>query len=313
MFTQSASSSGGSGSRQVPMDFNTLKGTMAAGGEHLGDVVWWMLSGADVPRSVLETKWLAHGLDPAFLPEEQTPEKAMRQAVREALTGEDKKKVGIQPTVDSKSSLIYAVGSWMTDNVGNAEFRQDALIMLDKSVTPAAASSDNVSNDLVTKVLREYNRYLGTHTSRDVMTSITKALKAWSAVTLRETGGIYFVPRTQSDNLRKLQGAVEQLGNSLVFLLPVHSTTDAVRSLGTAASGSIEDELSSLRTEIDGFLADPNGVRPSTLKRRLEAFTDLRSRANLYHTILNVTVGDLGAQLKAMEDQVTTMLAMKDA
>lgn len=311
MFASSGSSSPAS-STQLPTDFSSLKSAVSQGGEHLGDVVYWMLSGADVPRSVLETKWLAHGLDKDFLPEEQTPEKAMRQAVREAMLGQDKKLVAIQPTVDSKSSLIYAIGTWTPDKQGNVEFKQDALVMLDKSVTPNVASSDNPSNDLVTKVLREYNRYLFTHTSRDVMVSITKALKAWDAVMLRETGGIYFVPRTQSENLRKLQGAVEQLGNSLVSILPQHSTADTVRSLSTAASGSIESELSDLRTEMEKFLSDPDGVRSSTLKNRLDDFQSLRSRASLYHTILHVTVEDLGTQLAQMEAQIKTMLSKKE-
>lgn len=293
------------------MDFNSLKSAVQKGGEHLGDVVWWMLSGADVPRSVLESNWLAHGLDKEFLPEEQTPEKALRLAVKEAGNGLDR--TLIRKTLDGASALIYAVVSEKTDAKGNAEYTQDALIMLDKKSTPPVLSTDTPSNDVAAKVMKEYARYVNTHTSRDVMTMITKALKAWSSVTLRETGGIYFVPRTQSDNLRKLQGAIERMGSSLVFILPVHATEDSKRSLGIAAQGSIESELAELRTEIDSFLADPDGVRPSTLTRRLEAFNELRSRAGLYQSILSVTVEDLAGQLKSMEDSVQTMLAQKNA
>ena len=309
MFESTASSDVSS---SLPSNFASLKKAASANGEHLGDVIWWTLSSADVKRSVLETKWLAAGLDKEFLPEPQTPDKAMRLAVKAAGVGAGSQKQGmlIRPTVDNKTSLIYAIVREGHDEAGNYFSSQQALVMLDKSnPTNITISTDNPGNDVAGTIIKEYYRYVDTHTSRDVMTMLTKVLKAWKAVPLRETGGIYWAPRTMSPKLRALQGAVESIGDSMVFLLPVHKTDEATRSLGTAAAGSIEAELGELRDEIAGWLNDTDHVYAATLDRRLVAFDELRAKANLYKGILGVTVEDLDAQLHAMTQSIETMLA----
>jgi len=322
MFSSPASSPATSSNdaAQLPLSFTALRNTVQAGGEHLGDVVWWMLSGADVQRSVLETKWLAAGLDPKYMPQPQTPEKALRLAVRAASTNLGSQRQGtlVRPTVDSDNALIFAVVQEGHDASGNYFSTQKALVMLDLTkdsggVPANTVTTDNPSDDTASLILKEYHRYADTHTSRDIMGMIVKVLKDTNAVTLRETGGIYWVPRTKSDEVRKLQNAVEQLGNSLVFILPVHKTADSERSLGMAAAGSIEAELGTLRDEIAGFVSDPNGVRAGTLDRRLATFEDLRGRAELYRSILGVTVEDLEGQLHLMQMSVETLLAQKRA
>ena len=290
-----------------PNSLQSLREQIQRGGEHLGDVVWWLLSEVSVSHATLEAEWLGHGLSPKLLPEPQTPQKALRQAVRTVQIG--KRNVDIINSVDTNDHLVFTVSrAQPVDNEGNVTYAQEARMTLDKR-TGILGSDHNT--ELTERIRTEYDVLLSSHTARDIMMMITKALQQWSAVTLRDTGGIYYVPRTQSENLRRLRDVVKQFGKSQMFLLPVHSTDEAKQSLGTAAAGSIEAELTALQEEIHGFMQEPEGVRPSTLARRLEAFGDLRSRADLYRTILNVTVSDLGGQIQKLEQQVETMLAQK--
>jgi hypothetical protein len=285
-------------------------------GEHLGDIVYWALADADVQRSVLEQRWVSAGLDPKMLPEAQTPDKALRLAVRAASTnlGANRQGTLVRPTVDSANALIYAVVEEGHDASGNYFSTQKALVMLDKAdKANPVISTDNPVNETAGLIVREYQRYLTTHPSRDVMTTIVKCLKAANGVTLRETGGIYWVPRTNADKVRALQGAIAGIGSSEVFVLPVSRSEQAERALQVAAAGSIEAELTALRGEIAGFCEDPDGVRPSTLDRRLATFEDLRGRATLYRSILGCTVEDLDAQLNQMVQSVETLLAQKRA
>ena len=75
-----------------------------------------------------------------------------------------------------------------------------------------------------------------THTADDVRRAIVKALGKWAAVTLRDGGGIYWVPSVYAAELRRLQGAVEKIGTSRVHVLPVHESQDANRALGAIAT-----------------------------------------------------------------------------
>lgn len=64
-----------------------------------------------------------------------------------------------------------------------------------------------------------------------------------------------------------------------------------MKALGDAARSAIEDDLKLLADEIDGFLREPP-ERSATLMRRLQTFEDLRSRARLYHSVLEPSSGE---------------------
>jgi hypothetical protein len=131
-------------------------------------------------------------------------------------------------------------------------------------------------------------------------------------VTLRDHGGVYWIPAQYEKQLRQLQGAIEKIGSSKVYLLPVHDSADASRTLGDAALGSIQQELEQLKVEVQGFVAEPPD-RPSTLARRLDAYEGLRARAQLYRDVLNVQVIDLDKQLDEMTTSVEQLLMQKQA
>ena len=139
-----------------------------------------------------------------------------------------------------------------------------------------------------------------------------KVLDACAAVTLRDHGGVYWVPSPYAETVRRLQGAIEKIGSSRVYLLPVHASADASKTLGEAAKVAIEDELAALKAEVEGFMASPPD-RPSTLVRRLDAFEGLQARANLYRDVLQVHVQDLEATLSGLTTTVETLLNQKAA
>ena len=151
-----------------------------------------------------------------------------------------------------------------------------------------------------------------THHPDDVRRAISKALDSMAAVALRPSGGIYWVASPFAEKVRRLQGAIEKIGSSRVYLLPVHKSAEAERTLGEIAKGSIEEELASLQAEIASFLNTPP-ERASTLIRRFDSFEALRSRAKLYRDVLAVEVQDLDKQLSQMSDTVESLINAKAA
>lgn len=69
----------------------------------------------------------------------------------------------------------------------------------------------------------------------DVRRAMMKTLDACAAVTFRDHGGVYWVPAPYAELIRRLQMAIEKIGSSRVYLLPVHASADASRTLGDAA------------------------------------------------------------------------------
>ncbi|MCX5745754.1 MAG: hypothetical protein NT062_25035, partial [Proteobacteria bacterium] len=251
------------------------------GGQHLGDIIFWHLADARVDRATLEMLWKGAGLDLALLPEEPSAERALKQAIREAQVGQRDRLIRLG--LDTEAEIVFAVVRESRDDAGNVTYHQEARVHLDRS--SEVITSDANSHEIVQAVVAAFRVLRSTHTADDVRRAIVKALGTWAAVTLREGGGVYFVTGPYAAELRRLQGAIERVGTSRLFLLPVHQSADADRALGEIATASLEAELVQLQTEIAAFVSMPPD-RVTTLTRRLDAFEALRDRAKLYRNVL---------------------------
>jgi hypothetical protein len=290
------------------MSFEKLKSVLSTTGEHLGDLVWWTLSDAAIDRAALEAKWTTAGLPLDLLPEAPTAEKALKTAVREAALGQPDRLIRLGK--ETEQEVVFAVVREHRLSDGSVNYTQEAKLAMDRS--SEAISSDQPSHDLVTLIRTAFTRLRATHSPDDIRRTVVRTLHSFAAVSLRDGGGIYWVPKTYAEKTRQLQSAVENIGSSTVYLLPVHDTADATRTLGTVAKGALEDELAGLQQEIQGFLLSPPD-RPSTLVRRFDAFDALRMKAQLYKDILKVQVDDLDKQLSEMTNAVETLLQQKQA
>jgi len=285
-----------------------LKSLLGSAGQHLGDLVWWTLSDATTDRHTLESTWRTAGLDTSLLPEPPTAEKALKTSIRGCQVGQTERLIRLGKEDDAQ--LIFAIVHERRLDDGSLEHYQEARVILDRK--REHLSSDVPGHEVAIAIQDAFSRLRTTHTPDDVRRAIVKALHSFAAVTLREGGGVYWVPRSFAEHLRRLQQAIEQLGASRFYLVPVHESADASRTLGEVARGSLESELADLQAELEAFKSAPP-ERASTLHRRMEAFEALRNRAQLYRDVLKVQVEDLERNLADMAASVEALLTLKAA
>ena len=269
---------------------------------HLGDIVFWALHDAEMNREELTKVWVNAGLNTDLLPPAQTASKALRQAVR-AVGAEHGKMLRAHPETDVK--LVYSVVAEIFERGADEDPEYTALSRFGLDKVSGTLHGD--VNDLTfQQVKTEFDRFMSVVSSREIMTLITTTLKSFAAIALRDSGGVYWVPRTYSAQVRCMQTAIEQVGKSRVFLLPVYDSVDACKTLQASAKASLDFEVSELTKQIDEFKKE--GCRPSTLHRRLADFDELRAKAHLYGGILRVTNTDLETAITTLENTVNDML-----
>jgi len=290
------------------MTLDKLTSALNKGGQHLGDLIWWTLAEARIDRSTLENIWSGAQLAPEYLPDPPTAEKALKSAVREAAIGQPDRLIRLGK--EDEAEIIFAVVHETKHTDGSITYQQETRVILDRQVE--SVSFDVPGHDLAAVITSRFGELRSTHMADEVRRSMMKVLDACAVVTLRDHGGVYWVPSPYAETVRRLQGAIEKIGSSRVYLLPVHASADANRTLGDAAKLAIEDELAALKAEVDGFMASPPD-RPSTLVRRLDAFEGLQARANLYRDVLQVHVADLESTLSGLTATVETLLNQKAA
>ena len=290
------------------MILEKITSALETGGQHLGDIVYWTLTEARIDRSSLENIWCGARLAPEFLPDPPTAEKALKAAVREASVGQPDRLIRLGK--EDEAEIVFAVVRETRHEDGSVTYQQETRVTLDRKAE--TVSSDVPGHDLAGVIATRFGELRATHTPDDIRRAMMKTLDACAAVTLRDHGGVYWVPAPYADLLRRLQVAVEKIGSSRVYLLPVHASADANRTLGDAAKVAIEEELAALKAEVEGFLSTPP-ERTSTLVRRLDAFEGLQSRANLYRDVLQVHVQDLEKTLGELTTSVESLLNQKAA
>lgn len=290
------------------MSFLDLKAALQTGGQHLGDLVWWALEDARIARSSLEIIWTGSGLAPELLPEPPTAEKALKAAVRESQTGRSDLLVRLGK--EDEAELVFAVVRETRHPDGSVSFAQEARVNLDRRAE--ILTDDAPHHDVVIGIRAAFQKLRHEHTPDDIRRAMLRTLGSAAAVTLRDHGGVYWVPSPNAELLRKLQAAIEKIGNSKVWLLPVHRSVDSERTLGAAARGALEDELAVLKAEMQEFIANPPD-RNATLVRRLDVFDGLKARAALYRDLLRVEFTDLEQQLNALATTVEDLLSKKSA
>ena len=284
------------------MSIERLKHALNSSGEHLGDLVWWFLSDASINRVELESRWKHSQLAADLLPEPPTAEKALKSAVKECSSGHPDRLIRLG--YEDETQLTYGIVRESRSLVG-LTYVQEAKVSLDK-VTQKVATDDPHHN-IASSVVAAYAKLRNVQSSDEVRRTLVKTLGSFSAVTLREGGGIYWAPRTSSEPLRRLQGFVEGLGQSKFYLVPVHDSVEGNKALGEVAKNSLETELAELAVEIELFKNEPP-ARASTLVNRLEAFQEIKDRAELYRTILAVNVADIDTGLNELAVTVEAML-----
>lgn len=291
------------------MTIDSIITALTTGGRHLGDLAFWQLSDASLDRATFEARWEAAGLAKELLPEPPTSEKALKTAVREAAVGQQSRLIRL--AVENEEAIIFAVVlEEKHPETGTLTYKQEAKVAMDRAF--GTVTSDNEPHEVVQSIFSKFVRLRDTHTADDVRRTITRTLASFNAVTMRESGGIYWVPAPFAKGLRQLQKCIEQFGQSQFYLLPVHDSADASRTLSDVATQALQEELDALKAEVQSFVAQPP-ERPTTLARRFDAFDQLRSRAGLYRDILAVQVKDLDSTLDELTKSVEMLLAKKQA
>lgn len=276
-------------------------------GEHVGDLIWWSMEEVAVEASAFGSAWTSAKLDPAWLPEQPTAKRALTDAGRAAVQASD---AGYLFRLADETKSLATFNLVREDRAAIGGNRNDYAVEATLGVDPHGAwFTDAPAHPVVAQIRTRFDSLFGCVQAREIRGAILRALRAGGAITVRDHGGVYWLPAPSVAIGASLRTVIEGLGNSSFSILPVHSTPEGNATLGAAVRGSIEAEIKALHEEIETFASE--GARPSTLERRIAEFATLRDRASMYREILAVNVSDLDAKLGEMEQVVRAMLDAK--
>lgn len=245
-----------------------------------GAVSYWRLSG-DVKLDVLASAWRAAGLDEKLLPTAVKNEVALGRAVAD----QAEKRRLIRP--------LARRGAWaIVDETvveGQAPtYRTLVTVRLGDTGADveAVSASDDEAYFIRTAIGGAYLQHRNKLAHHDISAWLLDIAYGLKAVSLRESGGVYFIPNAGVDMWSKVADAVTAGGAGDVFRIPAMRTAEAVAAITAAITAEaavmaqkIEDEIMATGDDAIGKRALKNRVKDSmALLDKLASYEELLGR-----------------------------------
>jgi hypothetical protein len=179
-----------------------------------------------------------------------------------------------------------------------------------EGVIDAQRESQQVTDEL----MPYWRQYRDLFISRDLSEMMREIIDGMSAVSLREAGGVYFVPASERDSLlrlRQLIAGIPQVANfdPFVCALGVPDAVEAKRGLSKAVHAGLLDEINSLRGDLGRLSESGDRLREKTIAQRLVVYKRLKAKAEMYQELLGMRQDEVRAETTGLEREALNLLA----
>lgn len=270
-----------------------------------GAVIWWRLSG-NVDAGALKTAWLASDLPEGDLPDPPSEVTALRRAMadqREArrlvrpLGRGNGFAIVDERVKDDKTELAYEVIlTAKLDQVGRLTFE-----------TPSGV--DDGVRGIIEEIRAAFDRHLETLSQADISDWLAKmVMRQLDAVSLRDTGGVYFLPRPSVERIGTVADVLRQSSAHVVHRVPALRSEEAVDAILDAVSHEAANEAIAMEGELAEEALGKRG-----LENRITHCDNVERKVARYEELLGRSLDTLRDRLENIRAKLSVALVKADA
>lgn len=254
--------------------------------EVAGALVYWRLSG-ETHHKTLQDGLTADVPTMKVKPPRPTPEKALRRAL--AKLGARRRLV--RP-LEGGHGWALVEETATEDEVQHATACTAKVEADQLQISPA-----NYSH--AAEIRAGFDTYCENLTHDDVSTWLVQVVRSLDAVSLRDTGGIYFMPRTSLDTWEQVVGAVQKAGHHEMFRIPALRTSDAVEAIMDSVARDAEQAMCELEAEVE-----KENLSPRSLRTRAGRCSDIAAKIERYNKLLEANQGELLEKVEGLKAEL---------
>lgn len=283
-----------------------------AGAHVAGVIVYWRLAGV-VDYEALEAAWATAGLDQGLLPAPIARTTALKRTMasfKEAsvlvrpLKGDEEGFVLVHESYDAEGRPQYRNGRtvtfWEDPDTGALEPLVHAL--------PDEDPEGAEVTELQRQVDATFARHLNHLTQQDISGWLVDLVRGVHSVRLRDTGGIYFVPRDRADAWRAYVAALRAASRHRLFEIPAMQSDEAVASILDALTREAREAAEDLEDELDAKDLSAKALRGREAKAR-----ETETKIATYEALLGVKLEALRAEYDALQARVAAAILAAEA
>lgn len=270
----------------------------------IGFFVWWAIR--DVKISKVEFKALLKQVGLSF--EFDQEDTALRRtsflkAVRET-KAKNRKKFLIRKISKEKDCYVFGLVDESIDKKArDLQYNHSATMMFNPE---SGELITDFSHRAFEEIKSLYNEYQDNMNSDDVRDAVVKIISGFKKVSVRQRGGIYFLPVKHETDVEKVEMLVNSLpGDCSCSVAPQIDTEKSKTAIYKAFVEGLKTKMATFREELD----DPKfGKRQSTWEKRLEQFKGLKQEIEFYRDAMSFQVEDLSTELNGLREEVQKQL-----
>ncbi len=286
----------------------------------LGHLVWYSISEMFVPRDELRQRLVDAGIGEGYMPRPISGADAFRKA-SSAVEGKD-----VLPAWNEHISLNVLVrdvarGKNYVQRNLVLEFldkehkelsydSEEAVLVFDKTTnTIDVAKCSDQATAIVDQIKDNFQLFLNNHDSQALRSICTKYLWSLNPISVRPSGGIYFVPFQYEEQLKRLVDFLSSFekGRTEAYTIPLINTEEQ-RDMVKA---KIAEHLNNTLTEMAVMLKQPKKIEKgkanillNNAKFVLENFRDYKEALNDELRNMDFTLDLIQQQMVCLLDRI---------
>lgn len=242
-----------------------------------GCVSYWRIA-SDTNLATLAAAWKKHGLAEDQLPTPPKDEVALGRAVN---------------SMTEKHRLVRPLarrGAWaiVDETVVEGQtptYSPRVTVRMDAGM-PLVSHAECMGDEFLrlhTEIMVAYDSARNSLAHSDISSWLLGIAYKLGAVSLRDSGGVYFIPRKDIEIWNKIADAVEETG-STIFRIPAMRTAETVAAITDALTAEAAAVAQTMEDELMATGDDALGVR--ALKTRAASATALLEKLSTYEDLI---------------------------
>lgn len=220
--------------------------------ETCGVVSYWRASG-DVSITALSDAWVKAGLNPKMIRSVPDSLSVLRRAVMQ-FQGRHRLVRGLKQRGEFAIVDEHVVEAKEGEPAVPPTYSTRVIVSGDSdNFLVGAVDADDAEKESMRRVIETACRtQAGLFDAGDITGWLVSLAKQFGAVTLRDSGGVYFIPRQNVDIWSRIANVVESVTNQRhrVFRIPAMKNTEAVAAITDAIAHEAEQVIAAMDEEL---------------------------------------------------------------
>ena len=284
--------------KKAPTVTRTLLSKSAEGYPLLGNCIYWSCSEIQVKFDDFLALLKDVGIDEDYAGAVRQKSALLRAIMKET---ETRKNSFHRNILEDKNYTVFVIVNQNVDVANKAvDFKTDTQIIFDKKT--GMIKVDGYNRDAI---IEGYAKEKGIYNADNFRKIVLDYVYGeCQAISVRDNGGIYFIPSAKQEQFQKLQDLFAKFPGFYLGTLPIIDTAQAKKSMWNSLVNDVKGALAAQKQELE---KEPP-VTDRGVESHLRRFKALRGKVEMYEDILTQTASDLKGELEALSAQLKSHL-----